>query len=287
MKDGRLAEPRNEEGPPKGPLSPSRKRKDEMNDSASEQPVQQPVDNDELVSPHTWQKAILDDSNLYSNEKLAALTLLSYMAPMQPTAWPSLTTLADKTGLGLSTVKRSLRGLEKHGYIMREPGNPTRSTRYTAVLPGGRPTAGLGPERAGGRPTAGHELSNELSITPLRADQADPSSSAPAAGVAFAPSEAATRIVRFFQEKHQARPDALNVPPKGPLQFRQAERLLKKYPVEELEKIIDWTFQHGWWAGILKSVDHMTKNWEKVVADYRRHAPSENNPYDALKQWEA
>lgn len=67
--------------------------------------------------------------------RLVALVLARFMDAHGCGARPSLTTLAKHAALGRSTVKRDLAELERGGFIARDPGNPKRSTRYSAELP--------------------------------------------------------------------------------------------------------------------------------------------------------
>lgn len=102
-------------------------------------------------------------------------------------AFPSLSTLADKCGMGISTVKRQLKWLETVGMIGRERDPASRithqSTRYRLDYdklgmddfsqglaqsgPRAWPRAGLGlgPERAKARPRAGLGLAQSGPLT--------------------------------------------------------------------------------------------------------------------------
>lgn len=78
---------------------------------------------------------------------------------------PSLATLAAETGLGLSTIKRALAGLQEQGLIVWESSakqGKRFSNRYRLNLTI-RPTAGhsppsIGSQRAINRPTTGHVI---------------------------------------------------------------------------------------------------------------------------------
>ena len=103
---------------------------------------------------------------------------------------PSLTTLAEATGLGRSTVQRQLNCLEEDGWVARDRPDPVAArtqqarTKYRLRIPKGavveeaeeettkahsdpRPTAGLGDlgaERAQGRRTADPDLGPERDV---------------------------------------------------------------------------------------------------------------------------
>src|SRR5687767_10479123 len=116
------------------------------NDTASEQAVQEPVDNslgkkpsadergnevatDEetfhLQGPPTWQGIIAGDPTLRSHEKHVALTLPFYWSEMSQTAAVGPAELTRTTSLGLTSVKKALRGLVIHGYLKKDSGGPT------------------------------------------------------------------------------------------------------------------------------------------------------------------
>lgn len=88
--------------------------------------------------------------------------------------WPSLSTLADDSGLSRRHVQRHLTDIEAAGWIVRLPGGPNRSTRYELVIPEvGTPTslgtpATLGTltslPRDAGVTTVGTPMSPEVSI---------------------------------------------------------------------------------------------------------------------------
>lgn len=50
-------------------------------------------------------------------------------------SWPSIATLAKRTGMGTSTVCRKLNMLERAGLITRNSGYEGKSTRYHLVIP--------------------------------------------------------------------------------------------------------------------------------------------------------
>jgi Helix-turn-helix domain len=127
--------------------------------------------------------AVWELQTLSSTQKLVLLALADN-ASDEGVCWPSLTTLARKSSLALSTVKSALLELSAAGHIDRDPGDFTRSSRYLVhprASQEGRPAAGLGRqsaearpvdglgvgrEPAEGRPAAGHESSFNHHLEP-------------------------------------------------------------------------------------------------------------------------
>lgn len=81
----------------------------------------------------TWRTAIAK-SGLPPTVRHVALTLSLYMNERGGSAWPSITTLAEDSGLSQASIKRGTKALERAGYLLcdRDPG---RSTHYTATAP--------------------------------------------------------------------------------------------------------------------------------------------------------
>lgn len=81
----------------------------------------------------TWRTAIAK-SGLPPTVRLVAFTLSLYMNERGGSAWPSITTLADDSGLSVASVKRGTKALERAGFLIckREKG---LSTHYTATIP--------------------------------------------------------------------------------------------------------------------------------------------------------
>lgn len=73
-------------------------------------------------------------SGLTPTERLVGLTLSLHMDRDGGSCWPSLTTLANETGLSRRTVIRALNTLDAEGYIKRARGGPGRPTRYEGSL---------------------------------------------------------------------------------------------------------------------------------------------------------
>lgn len=92
------------------------------------------------VSPlFTWRTSITE-SGLSAVARHVALTLALYMSDKGDSAFPSMETLADDTGLAKSTVVKAIRILEEAGYliVMRAPGKRggrTRVNHYRATIP--------------------------------------------------------------------------------------------------------------------------------------------------------
>jgi hypothetical protein len=91
-----------------------------------------------------WRGLIIE-SELPSPAKLVALVLSTHMDRDGGSCFPSLTTIAQESGLGRSTVCRALDQIEGAGLIERVRGGTVRGgsprlTRYRATSP----TAGLG-----------------------------------------------------------------------------------------------------------------------------------------------
>lgn len=114
---------------------------------------------------------------------------------------PSLSTIAEATGLAKSSVKRQLSVLEDEGWLarVRPEGDKARTeharTAYRLTVPEARPTVGLGPEwampgpmvdpelgpqSAKARPTVGHKSSSSSSSPslPSRVPQQPPAAPA-------------------------------------------------------------------------------------------------------------
>jgi hypothetical protein len=128
------------------------------------------------------------DSALPTTQRFVALVLANYADDEGENAWPSVKTIADKTGYSASTVRTSLRGLEELGVLEQAaPANTLRRpTTYRVVasqlphrepLSSGRPHRQLAPRapagggqgtgsRRGTPPGAGAEPSVEPS--PIR-----------------------------------------------------------------------------------------------------------------------
>lgn len=75
--------------------------------------------------PRSWAKP---SSGLKPRDLHVAIMLFSYGSDAQRPAFPSIDTIAAKTGLSRSTVKRSLRKMIALGHIIAErvPGSTTR-----------------------------------------------------------------------------------------------------------------------------------------------------------------
>ena len=108
------------------------------------------------VSPVAQWRGLITGSELPWTARLVALVLSTHMNRNGGSCHPSLTTIAQESGLGRSTVCRALAELERSRFLRRDPGGPPkRPTRYRASSP----TAGLVvvPERDSSSPAAGHE----------------------------------------------------------------------------------------------------------------------------------
>jgi hypothetical protein len=74
-------------------------------------------------------------SDLPSTARLVALVLSMYMDGNGGSCFPSLTTIAEGTGLGRSTVIRALAERKRAHFIQRVKGGPTTPNRYRATSP--------------------------------------------------------------------------------------------------------------------------------------------------------
>jgi DNA-binding transcriptional MocR family regulator len=113
-----------------------------------------------------WRGLIIE-SELPSPAKLVALVLSTHMDSNGGSCFPSLTTLAQESGLGRSTVCRALDQVARAGLVKRVRGGRGKPPRYRATSP----TAGLVvvPERDSSSPTAGPEDVQEDVHNPSRA----------------------------------------------------------------------------------------------------------------------
>lgn len=74
-------------------------------------------------------------TDLPPNAKYIAAYLRRFMNDEKDMAWPSLARIRGETGLTQPTVLKYLGLLEREGWISRERGGPTTSTKYYARLP--------------------------------------------------------------------------------------------------------------------------------------------------------
>ena len=78
---------------------------------------------------------VLDNPNVRGNLKLVALALANY-ANDKGIAWPSVETLAQKTGLSRRQIQRILPQIEKAGLVKISPGGGRKHThryQFTSV----------------------------------------------------------------------------------------------------------------------------------------------------------
>ena len=87
-----------------------------------------------MNNPTTWLNAIWE-SDLPANSKFIAAFLRRYMNDIRDSAWPSLKTISEKTGLTKKTVLKYISILEEKDYLIKESGNRTTSNRYHAHIP--------------------------------------------------------------------------------------------------------------------------------------------------------
>jgi hypothetical protein len=81
----------------------------------------------------TWRTAIAK-SDLPPTVRHVALTLSLYMNERGGSAWPSIATLAEDSGLSTRTIMRGIRALERGRYLLCER-RPGTSTLYTGIIP--------------------------------------------------------------------------------------------------------------------------------------------------------
>jgi hypothetical protein len=81
-----------------------------------------------------WRHALLDDPRLKLRERYAALVLSAYWDGDGRKAFPSITTLTEKTGMSRRTVIRALVGINALGIVEAEK-RRGRTTTYHAVIP--------------------------------------------------------------------------------------------------------------------------------------------------------
>jgi DNA-binding MarR family transcriptional regulator len=88
-----------------------------------------------VTTRFAWQRAIVE-SGLSPTQRHVALTLALHMDADGGSAFPSLETQAEETGLDRSTVRRALQILDRLGWLERSPGGGRgRRTNYQARLP--------------------------------------------------------------------------------------------------------------------------------------------------------
>ena len=86
------------------------------------------------LSCFNWRQCIFK-TKLPPNAKYIAVYLSTYMNEHHDIAWPSLSRIESDTGLSHPCVLKHLRLLEAEGWLTREKGSPSKSTRYHAVFP--------------------------------------------------------------------------------------------------------------------------------------------------------
>lgn len=74
-------------------------------------------------------------TDLPSLSKLLAYQLSSYMNTSQDVAWPSQSRLMAETSMSKSTLNKHINLLESEGWIQRQSGNHSKTTRYTISFP--------------------------------------------------------------------------------------------------------------------------------------------------------
>jgi DNA-binding MarR family transcriptional regulator len=123
---------------------------------------------------YDW-RSLICESDLAPTTRHVALTLSLHMSVRGDSCYPSIKTLAEETGLSMSTVREHLRSLEEKGWLACEVGGGRRSNRYWATEPAGTRQA---PHRepVGTPPAAGDEVSIEDPI------EEEPSPAAPSSG---------------------------------------------------------------------------------------------------------
>jgi hypothetical protein len=84
----------------------------------------------------TWRGAICD-SGLPPTLRHVALTLSLHMNERGGSCFPAVPTIARESGLGETTVRRSLRRLEDAGWLVVRVGGGRFSSTYTATIPDG------------------------------------------------------------------------------------------------------------------------------------------------------
>ena len=109
---------------------------------------------DRMLSPlFTWRSAVASkESKLTATQRHVALTLSLHMSERGDSCFPSMPTLADETGLGLSTVRKATGHMHEAGWLVRKVRRGRQSNLYTAVIPDWY-LAALGPPAASGHPT--------------------------------------------------------------------------------------------------------------------------------------
>lgn len=86
------------------------------------------------VTCFSWVKMI-QKSGMPPQANHLAHYLATYMNLNHDVAWPSLTRIQNETGLARSTIAKYLAWLEAAGWVARERGHSTKSTRYKICIP--------------------------------------------------------------------------------------------------------------------------------------------------------
>ncbi len=81
-----------------------------------------------------WISLILE-TELPAYSKMLAMYLSTFMNKHQDIAWPSHSRIQKQLSINTSTVCKYLKLLEEEGWIIRETGNSTKTTRYIVGFP--------------------------------------------------------------------------------------------------------------------------------------------------------
>ena len=158
----------------------------------------------------SWERAVAE-SDLPATSKLVAFTLGLFFSKAGDSCWPSMDTLADRSGLSRSTVIAHLGELRRAGWIALEHqgGSPTggkrTSNRYEATIPHEcLPFDATGPAA---RPVQDDDRSGSngrpVVLTPTTGPGAGPYQSVPTSEQSCEPDfEANRRQVRQIRETH-------------------------------------------------------------------------------------
>jgi DNA-binding transcriptional ArsR family regulator len=237
-------------------------------------------------------------SDLPAASRLVMLTLADSAetgtAEIPPRFTPSLSVLADETGLDRSTVKRHLAALEKGGWIVRSRPSPAAQrlgerTRYRLDLPRGveRPPvgaedAGVGAEDAQGGRTEppGVGAQNTRGRRTMRHQESDHSDQSqirvrsPVVADRLDVERVCKHLADRIEENGSKRPTITQG-------WRDAARRLidrDGKSVDQILKAIDWSQSDEFWKANILSLPKLREQYDRLRLAAQRPQPRASPP---------